>query len=101
MPYVFIVNFVEGPQGPGAMPVNSAYFSISDESAAYDFFKTQKAGAGEDGLYIELVRLDVTTLESVIEESWQGTCEDLDDEGDRDEDGGFDESLVDGEYEEQ
>lgn len=92
--YIYIVNWTEGPQGPGAVAPSSAYFH--EETKAADFFEDQKEMASEDGLYVELVRLDVTTLEAITISGWEGTDEDYEN-GDYEED---EDEFLDGTYEE-
>jgi hypothetical protein len=88
MATIFIVNHTIS----GMYPENWTSYYRTEEEAS-DGFDECVASASEDPNLIELIRLDTETLEAVTIKTWEGTCEDLEDEdgdyGDEDEDEGI------------
>ena len=82
---IFIVNVSVG----GYYVEQHSYYHRS-EGEAVDSFEECKASVGEDPTIIELVRLDTETLEAVTITGWEGTFDDLDEEGLEDGEEGFD-----------
>jgi hypothetical protein len=88
MASIYIVNHTIS----GMYPENwSSYYRTEEEAS--DGFDECVASASEDPNLIELIRLDTETLDAVTIKTWEGTCEDLEDEdgdyGDEDEDDGI------------
>ena len=77
---IYIVNHVVGGY---YTEIHSRYFLVESEAQAdYD---ENMLNVGEDPTIVELVRVDLKTLEQVVLKSFEGTMDDLD-EGDEDED---------------
>jgi hypothetical protein len=82
---IFIVNVATG----GYYTEQFSYYHRT-ESEAQSSFEECKASVGDDPTVIELVRLDTETLEAVTITGWEGTFDDLDEEGLEDGEEGFD-----------
>ena len=82
---IFIVNVATG----GYYTEQFSYYHRT-ESEAQSSFEECRASVGEDPTVIELVRLDTETLEAVSITGWEGTYDDLDEEGLEDGEEGFD-----------
>jgi hypothetical protein len=82
---IFIVNVATG----GYYTEQFSYYHRT-ESEAQSSFEECRASVGEDPTVIELVRLDTETLEAVTITGWEGTFDDLDEEGLEDGEEGFD-----------
>jgi hypothetical protein len=85
MASIYIVNVSVG----GYYVEQNSYYYRSESEAA-ESFEECKASVGDDPTVIELVRLDTETLEAVTITGWEGTFDDLDEEGLEDGEEGFD-----------
>jgi hypothetical protein len=94
MASIYIVNHTIS----GMYPENWTSYHHT-ESEASDAYDECVASASEDPNLIALIRLDTETLEAVTLRDWEGTCEDLEDEGPEDGETGFedeDDGIVEG-----
>jgi hypothetical protein len=82
---IYIVNHVTGGY---YTEIHSSYFLVESEAQAdYD---ENMLNVGDDPSIVELVRVDLKTLEQVVLKSFEGTMDDLDkeeDEEDEEEEG--------------
>jgi hypothetical protein len=77
---IYIVNHVIGGY---YTEIHSSYFLVESEAQAdYD---ENMLNVGDDPSIVELVRVDLKTLEQVVLKSFEGTMDDLDKEEDEDE----------------
>ena len=78
---IYIVNHVVGGY---YTEIHSSYFLVESEAQAdYD---ENMLNVGEDPTIVELVRVDLKTLESVVLKSFEGTMDDLEEgEGEEEE----------------
>ncbi len=84
MATIFIVNHTIS----GMYPENWTSYYRTEEEAS-DGFDECVASASEDPNLIELIRLDTETLDATTIRGWEGTCDDLEDEGLEDGETGF------------
>ena len=84
MAEIYIVNVAVG----GYYTEQHSYYHRS-ESEAVESFEECILSAGEDRTLIELIRLNTETLDATTIRGWEGTCEDLEDEGPEDGEEGF------------
>ena len=75
---IYIVNHVTGGY---YTEIHSSYHLVESEAQAY--YDENMLNVGEDLAIVELVRVDLNTLESVVLKSFEGTMDDLD-EGEED-----------------
>lgn len=68
----------------GSYVENYNSFHHTEEEARVSFNESMDS-VGEDPCLIELIRLDTETLDAVSIESWEGTSDDLEDDGDGEE----------------
>ena len=72
---IYIVNHVVGGY---YTEIHSSYFLVESEAQAdYD---ENMLNVGEDPTIVELVRVDLKTLEQVVLKSFEGTMDDLEEE---------------------
>jgi hypothetical protein len=77
---IYIVNYVGGGY---YAELHSSYFLEEDKAQAeYD---ENMLNIGDDPTIVELVRVDLKTLEQVVLKSFEGTMDDLDKEEDEEE----------------
>ena len=76
---IYIVNHVVGGY---YTEIHSRYFQV--ESEAQSDYDENMLNVGDDPTIVELVRVDLKTLEQVVLKSFEGTMDDLD-EGEEDE----------------
>jgi len=77
---IYIVNYVTGGY---YTEIHSSYFLVESEAQAdYD---ENMLNVGEDPSIVELVRVDLKTLEQVVLKSFEGTMDDLEEEEEVDE----------------
>lgn len=75
---IYIVNHVNGGY---YTEIHSSYHLVESEAQAY--YDENMLNVGEDPTIVELVRVDLNTLESVVLKFFEGTMDDLD-EGEED-----------------
>jgi len=77
---IYIVNYVGGGY---YTELHSSYFLEEDKAQAeYD---ESMLNIGDDPTIVELVRVDLKTLEQVVLKSFEGTMDDLEEEDEEDE----------------
>ena len=77
---IYIVNYVGGGY---YAELHSSYFLEEDKAQAeYD---ENMLNVGDDPSIVELVRVDLKTLEQVVLKSFEGTMDDLEEEDEEDE----------------
>jgi len=77
---IYIVNHVTGGY---YTEIHSSYFLVESEAQAdYD---ENMLNVGDDPSIVELVRVDLKTLEQVVLKSFEGTMDDLEEEGEEEE----------------
>lgn len=74
MQHIYIVN--HGLSGYEYCEVMSSYHHTEED--AFAAFRECKESVGEEPSLIEVVRLDIETLEGTCLESWEGNEDDLD-----------------------
>lgn len=84
MASIYIVNVSSG----GYYTEQFSYYHRTEEEAV-ESFEECRVSVGEEHTIIELVRLDTETLDATTITGWEGTCEDLEDEGPEDGETGF------------
>jgi hypothetical protein len=77
---IYIVNHVTGGY---YIEIHSSYFLVESEAQAdYD---ENMLNIGDELAFVELVRVDLKTLEQVVLKSFEGTMDDLEEEDEEDE----------------
>ena len=77
---IYIVNHVTGGY---YTEIHSSYFLVESEAQAdYD---ENMLNIGDELAFVELVRVDLKTLEQVVLKSFEGTMDDLEEEDEEDE----------------
>ena len=84
MASIYIVNHTIS----GMYPENWSSYHRTEEEAQ-EAFAECVASASEDPNLIELILLNTETLDATTIRGWEGTCEDLEDEGPEDGETGF------------
>jgi len=81
---IYIVNHTIS----GVYPENWSSYHRTEEEAQEAFAECVSSASGDTNL-VEIIRLDMETLEAVTLRYWEGTCEDLEDVGPEDGETGF------------
>jgi len=77
---IYIVNHVTGGY---YTELHSSYFLVESEAQAE--YTESLLNVGDDPSFVELIRLDTSTLEAVTLKSFEGTMDDIKDEEEEDE----------------